>query len=49
LNLHFEMNFANCHCYILCYTYHAYSYIHYINQQVCSVKYSNIQIIKYNT
>ena len=49
LNLHLEMNFANCYCCILCYTCHAYSYFHYINQQVCSVKYSNMQIIKYNS
>jgi len=33
----------------LCYSYHAHSYIRYINRQMHSVKYSTIQIIKYNS
>jgi len=41
LNLHLETHCANCHCCILCYTYHAHSYIHCVSQQVCSLKYKS--------
>ena len=33
----------------LCYAHCAHSYIQYINQQMLSVKYNKIQILKYNS